>query len=209
MNVNYIFAKIIGKIQRPSLQNCSIDKTSKVYEKSKLKNVEMGKHSYIGKNCIVSDAKIGQFCSIAGYSQIGGGMHPIDMVSTSPCFLSGRSSSGKNFAQIHFETSDTVEIGNDVWIGAGCYIKAGIKIGNGAVVGAHAVVTKDVAPYSIVAGVPAREIRKRFDEKTIRQLSDIEWWNWSDDKLKEYGKDFDNPEKLIAYIKLQKKRKLL
>ena len=111
-------------------------------------------------------------------------------------------------SRINDKEKDVV-IEEDVWLGANVTVLPGVTIGEGSVIAAGAVVTKDVAPYSIVAGVPAQEIRKRFDEKTIRQLSDIEWWNWSDDKLKEYGKDFDNPEKLIAYIKLQKKRKLL
>ena len=197
MKIGFLFAKLIGKIQRPSLKNCVIDKTSKVYEKSELQNVNVGRYSYIGKSCIVSDVQIGQFCSIAGYSQIGGGMHPVNMVSTSPCFLSGHSSVGKNFAQINFKTSKTVVIGNDVWIGAGCYIKAGVKIGDGAVVGAHSVVTNDVAPYSIVVGVPAIEVRKRFDLETIKRLQEICWWNWSEEKIKKNRQFFNDPQKFI------------
>lgn len=197
MDIKLLFAKLFSKIQRPSLRNCKIDKTSKVYEKSELQNVSIGKHSYVGKSCIISDAKIGNFCSIAGYSQIGGGMHPIEMVSTSPCFLSGRSSTGHNFAQIFFQSSSTVEIGNDVWIGAGCYVKSGVRIGTGSIIGAHSVVTHDVEPYSIVAGVPAKLIRMRFDDNTIQKMNSIKWWDWPDEKIRKFSTHFSDPESLF------------
>lgn len=194
MDLRLYFAKFITKIQRPSLRNCTIDKTSRVYERSELQNVLIGKHSYIGKSSVISDTKIGNFCSIAGYGQIGGGMHPTNMVSTSPCFLSGRSSTGHNFARLLFRSSTTVEIGHDVWIGAGCYIKSGVIIGTGSIIGAHSVVVHDIEPYTIVAGVPAKIIRKRFDDQTIEKLLKLKWWNWSDKKITQYAQYFDNPE---------------
>ena len=200
MDFRLYFAKMISKMQRPSLRNCVIDRSSRVYEKSELQNVVIGRHSYVGKCSIISDVVIGNFCSVAGYGQIGGGMHPTDMVSASPCFLAGHSSTGRNFAQIEFHSSATIEIGNDVWIGAGCYIKAGIKIGTGAIIGAHSVVTHDVEPYAIVAGVPAKVIRKRFDDKTIERLLALKWWNWPEDKLQKYGQYFSAPEKLFEVI---------
>ena len=128
---------------------------------------------------------------------IGGGFHPTDMVSTSPVFLKGRNILRKNFAGFSYEPSETVEIGNDVWIGDGVYIRSGVKIGDGAVIGAHAVVTRDVAPYTIAAGVPARCIRKRFDEATIEQLSALKWWAWPDEKLEKFGKYFSSPDQLL------------
>ena len=201
MDLKLYIAKLISKIQRPSLRNCSIDNTSKIYEKSELQNVTLGRYSYVGKSSIISDAKIGNFCSVAGYSQIGGGMHPTNMVSTSPCFLSGHSSTGHNFAQIAFQSSNTVEIGHDVWIGAGCYIKSGVKVGTGAIIGSHTVVTHDVEPYSVVAGVPAKEIRKRFDEETVKKLLELKWWDWPDEKLEKYGEYFSSPEKLFEMLK--------
>ena len=106
----------------------------------------------------------------------------------------------KNFAELPYEPSKTVEIGNDVWIGSGVYIKAGIKIGTGAIIGARSVVTHDIEPYSVVAGVPAKEIRKRFDEEAIRKLLELKWWDWPDEKLKKYGEYFNSPEKLFEMI---------
>ena len=92
-------------------------------------------------------------------------------------------------------------IGNDVWIGDGVFIKAGVSIGSGAIIGAHAVVTKDIEPYTVVAGVPAKEIRKRFSEEIIKELMAMKWWDWSDEELTKYGELFDNPEKLIEKVK--------
>ena len=202
MNLKFYFAKLISKIQLPAMRNCKIDKNSRVAEKCQLQNVEMDKYSYIGREAVVSGVKIGKFCSIGGYGQIGGGLHPLDWVSTSPCFTEGKSTAGKNFSQLPFSSYEAVEIGNDVWIGVGVYIKSGVKIGDGAVIGAHSVVTHDVEPYSIVAGSPAREIRKRFDDETIQKLLKLKWWNWEDDKLQEYGKYFNNIEKLLEISKV-------
>ena len=78
-----------------------------------------------------------------------------------------------------------MEIGNDVWIGMNAMILSGVKIGDGAVVGAGSVVTKDVEPYAVVAGNPAREIRKRFDDQTISELLKANWWDWDIQKIRE------------------------
>jgi acetyltransferase-like isoleucine patch superfamily enzyme len=198
--ISFYIAKIISKLNITSKKNCNISKLSRISEKSQLYNVTLGRYSYIGKSNVVSNVKIGQFCSIGGYGQIGGGMHPTDMVSTSPCFLFGKSAAGRNFAHIPFKTSETVVIGNDVWIGVGVYVKAGVHIGDGAIIGSHAVVTHDVEPYSIVAGVPAREIKKRFDENTIKCLQELKWWDWPEEKIEQFGEFFSSPELLIEQV---------
>lgn len=199
--ISFYIAKLISKLNITSKRNCSVSKLAKISEKSQLYNVTIGRYSYIGKSSVVSNVNIGQFCSIGGYGQIGGGMHPTDMVSTSPCFLSGKSAAGRNFAEIPFKTSETVVIGNDVWVGVGVYIKAGVHIGDGAIIGSHAVVTHDIEPYSIVVGVPAKEIRKRFDDETIMKLRELKWWDWSEEKLEKNGEFFSSPEKLFHAIK--------
>ena len=200
MGLSYYFAKLMSKMQIASIRDSEIDRTSKVYEKSSLYKVKLGRYSYVSKNTYITDAKIGSFCSIGGRCQIGGGLHPTDMVSTSPVFLKGKSAVGYNFGSIEFSPSETVIIGNDVWIGTGVFVKAGVKIGSGAIIGANAVVTHDVEPYSIVAGVPAKEIRKRFDKETIERLLELNWWDWPADKIKKYAEFFRDPAKLFIAL---------
>lgn len=197
-------AKLLFKLRIPSFDRCKIDDTCNVSYLSVLAKVKMGKYSYIGAKTGITDAVIGNFCSIGGEVSIGGGIHPMDTVSMSPVFLKGKNFLRKNFAEIPYESSATVHIGNDVWIGEGAYIKAGITIGDGAVIGAHAVVTHDVEPYTVVAGVPAKVLYKRFDEKTIENLLEIKWWNWDDEKLSRYAQYFESPEKLIEKIREDK-----
>jgi acetyltransferase-like isoleucine patch superfamily enzyme len=127
--------------------------------------------------------RIGRFCSIAsGVTILLGGEHNLDFISTYPfkVFLDGFEDSPK-----YAGTNGDVTIGNDVWIGTNALILSGVKIGDGAVVGASTVVTKDIEPYSVVAGNPARLIRKRFDEETIEELLRIKWWNWEIQRIRE------------------------
>lgn len=193
-------AKLLFKLRISSFDRCELDPTCKINHESKLSRVRMGRYSYTGARVGITDAEIGQFCSIGGGVSIGGGIHPISNVSTSPTFLKGRNFLKKNFANIPYNPSERVFIGNDVWIGESTYIKSGIKIGDGAIIGARAVVTKDVEPYSVVAGVPAKELYKRFDAETCHKLLKIKWWDWPEEKLEKYGKLFDSPEKLIRFL---------
>ena len=201
MNINpgFVVNKFIKAVHRPALRDCQIDKTAKVGMASNCIRVSMGRYSYIGFYNSMCDVKMGAFCSIASYCAIGGGKHPLDAVSTSPVFYSGKNILRKNFSNIPAEKNQGVEIGNDVWIGEAVFINDGVKIGTGAVVGAHSVVTKNVPPYAIVAGAPARILRYRFDEETIKELLDSKWWNWPDNKLEKA--DFNNTEKFIRNLR--------
>ena len=140
----------------------------------------MGYGTYICQNCSIT-GNIGRFCSIAPDVKNSLGVHPITApyVSSSPMFFSLRKQTGKTFAekQLFDELKDPIEIGNDCWIGQGAFIVGGVKIGTGAVVLAGAVVTKDVPPYAVVGGVPARILKYRYDEETIDFLLRSEWWN--------------------------------
>ena len=97
----------------------------------------------------------------------------------------------------YFDEYDTTTLGNDVWIGSHAFIKGGIVIGNGAVIGAYSVVTKDVEPYSIVAGNPAKFIRKRFDNETISKLMESRWWELEDDALYDNATYFTNAKHFL------------
>lgn len=182
-------SKLIYYLQIPSIRDCKLAKHTRVLPRCNLIRVEMARYSYIGTNTIVSDTKIGAFCSIGSSCSIGGGVHPTDRVSTSPVFYdSSNCFKEKNY--ISADSRNPVKqpqtiIGNDVWIGENVFVSAGVNIGDGAVIGAHAVITKDVPPYAIVAGVPAKVLRYRFDEATIAELMATQWWEWSDEELAE------------------------
>ena len=129
-----------------------------------------------------STLKIGKFCSISGNVHILlGGNHRTDWITTYPFPVFW--DSAKHFTEQSISKGDVL-IGNDVWVGMESMILSGVKIGNGAVIGARAVVSKDVPPYSIVAGNPAAVVKKRFPEEDISTLEKIQWWDWDDSKIK-------------------------
>lgn len=196
VNLGFFINKFLRIINRPALRNCQIDKTAKVGTGSNCIGVTMGRYSYMGKNNSVCNASIGSFCSIASYCAIGGGAHPLDMVSTSPVFYKGKNIFGKNFANISKEINQTVLIGNDVWIGENVFINDGISIGDGVVIGAHSVVTHDIPAYAVVAGVPARVIRYRFSEEEIEKLLAMKWWDWPEELLRKNGDFFESIGKI-------------
>ncbi len=151
----------------------------------------IGRHTYFEKSKTVR-ADIGSFCSIGPEAVIGGlGRHPTNFISTHPVFYSMRCQSGKTFAEMDLiEEIKRVSIGSDVWIGAEAMILDGVNVGDGAIVGAGAVVTKDVPPYAIVGGVPAKLIRYRFSADVITLLLDWQWWTLPDSVLANLAKDF-------------------
>ena len=130
--------------------------------------------------------KIGRFCSIACGAKFlfTSGNHALKSLSTYtfPIFFDEWGLDAKNIRDAWDNKGDTV-IGNDVWIGYEAIIMPGVKIGDGAIVGTRAVVTGDVPPYTIVGGVPAKPIRKRFDDDTIRALENLRWWDWEREKI--------------------------
>ena len=138
-----------------------------------LHHVELGDYSYFAMNAHAANVKIGKFCSIGPNFCCGLGIHPTDGISTSPYFYRGT-----------IEEHKSVTIGNDVFIGANVTVLDGVVIGDGAVIGAGAVVTKDIPPYAIAVGVPAKVAKYRFKKQTIMKLLDKQWWNGSEEELK-------------------------
>lgn len=129
---------------------------------------------------------IGKFCMIASDVTfiMNGANHLNEAITSYPFAIFGKdwakAMDGKTYP-----TKGNTTIGNDVWVGYGATIMPGVKIGNGAIIATKSVVTKDVEPYSIVGGNPAKEIRKRFSKEDIETLQQIEWWNWSIEKITE------------------------
>jgi len=195
--IKYIWAKILKKIRGSAIRNSSIHKTSKIEPGSQFINSKMGKHSFCGYDCDISNTEIGSFCSIANNVIIGGGMHPVDWVGTSPAFYEGRDSIKAKFSNHKRKNVKKTIIQHDVWIGQSVIIKQGVIIGTGAVIGMGSIVTKDVPPYSIYAGNPAKFIKQRFDSDISEKLLKIEWWNFHEKKLLELTRYFKDPVKFI------------
>lgn len=153
------------------------------YIAGELYGCQIGYGTYVHRNSVLKEVKAGRFCGIGENVNIRLFEHPIHMVSISPCFYRKNHTLETYVNEDYYEDLKydkdgfTVTIGNDVWIGHGVSIKSGITIGDGAVIAAGAVVTKDVQPYAIVGGVPARLIRYRFSEEQIKQLLKIRWWD--------------------------------
>lgn len=173
------------------VRNTVFEGKNSVADGTKLLNCKVGYGSYINKCTSLSFVKIGRFCSIADSVCTSLGNHPINYVSTHPSFYYNTEKQigwtlykGEPlFKEIYKfpkgENLYQVVIGNDVWIGSHVLIMGGIKIGDGAIIAAGAVVTKDVEPYSVVGGVPAKLIKMRFPEEQIDQLLKIKWWDRS------------------------------
>ncbi len=200
MLIRNIYFKILKKVQLFYSARSFIHKDSTVESGSEFVNSYMNRHSYIGYKCTILNTHIGSFCSIANNVTIGGISHPMHFVSTSPVFLSHKDSVKKKFAHHNYLPMIETVIENDVWIGEGVHVKAGVTIATGAVIGMGSVVTKSIPSYAIYAGNPAKLIRYRFDEITIQELLDCQWWTWTDEKLKSYGKYFNDPQKFIDTV---------
>lgn len=161
-----------------------------------VRRTKFGKYNYIGRNVFIADSElgdfsyvtndstivnttIGKFCSIGPNVKLAPGRHPTGkIVSTHPSIFSNPSFIKKNFASKNiFEGNERVGIGNDVWVGANCLVIDGVTIADGAIIAANSVVTKNVGAYCIVGGVPAKLIRKRFEDDEIEKLMALKWWD--------------------------------
>jgi acetyltransferase-like isoleucine patch superfamily enzyme len=178
---------------------CDFEGENTVGTDVSLTQVVLGRGSYIANGTSIKHASIGRFCSIGPEALIGLSRHPMGMVSTSPAFYSTkRDACPLSFNQMEdYSEQLNTQIGNDVWIGARAVIVGGVKVGDGAVIASSAMVTKDVPPYSVMGGVPAKTISKRFTDEQIELLLSNPWWEWSDSTLKARGADFQSKECFI------------
>ena len=183
-------------------QASRFSKNCVIFSGTFVSNSQIGKYTYVQRDSSVLNADIGPFSSIAEGCRIGLPSHPLGQVSTSPVFYDSSQplpkfligESDRDFIQ------NRTFIGADVWIGDGAKILAGVHIGTGAVVGAGAVVSRDVPPYAIVGGVPARIIRMRFNENVCERLLQSRWWEKDDEELVSISYLFKDPEQFLASI---------
>jgi acetyltransferase-like isoleucine patch superfamily enzyme len=162
----------------------------------------IGDHSYIQKRSTVFNADIGKFCSIASGVSIGPGVHKTDGMSTHPVFYLKNTPLAKIYCDKDlFNSSKRTTIGHDVWIGEKAIILDGVTIGTGAIIAAGSVVTKDVAPYAIVGGVPAKQIKFRFEEREIELLLKSEWWDYPEDWFEKHTNLMLDFEKYKSHLK--------
>lgn len=165
------------------------DFPSKIYiaTTAALHKTTVGKYTRIRQLTSIHNSIIGKYTSISRNVRIGIGEHPTNLISTNSIFYSYQKNEirGDWVRQTDFVEHKPIVIGNDVWIGEFATIKGGIKIGDGAIIASRAFVTKDVPPYAIVGGVPAKIIRYRFPEDVIEKLLEIKWWNLEENEIEE------------------------
>ncbi|APG48309.1 chloramphenicol acetyltransferase [Phaeobacter porticola] len=186
-------------VNQPALHpNCKITNSSfgtyvEIGADSRVLNSRFGDYSYCDRNCDIANTEIGKFSNIASAVRIGATDHPLDKASLHH-FLYRSSSYWDDVDDdanwFDHRASRRAEIGNDTWIGHGALIKPDVTIGHGAVVASGAVVTKDVAPYTIVGGNTAQLIRRRLTEAVAEQMMELGWWHWESARLRDAVPDF-------------------
>lgn len=208
--LRWLFKKLIYSIKNSGknlkieylveINDCTFGHYNTLYKHCRLRDIHLGDFSYVARNTLIQHAKIGKFCSIGPNVSIGLGTHPSStFVSSHPLFYStNKQTGGLKIVEIDlFKEYEHTTIGNDVWIGANAIIKSGIKIGDGAIVASGAVVTKDVAPYSIVGGVPAKHLKYRFSDSQILFLKSLKWWDKDLEWLKSKKALFTDIDEMI------------
>jgi phosphonate metabolism protein (transferase hexapeptide repeat family) len=191
--------KLAATVIHPSatLREAEIGDCCEVLDNTHIEYASLGDYSYLGQNCMVADARIGKFCAIAASVRIGAPNHPMDRPSLhrfTYCPEYYSADAVRDAAFFKDRRAALVTIGHDVWIGHAVIVLPGVTIGNGAVLAAGAVVTRDVPPYTIVGGVPAKTIRARFPKDIAVRLAGIAWWDWPFETIIERLADFQSDD---------------
>ena len=181
--------------ERASVTASTLGRYTEIGTRTSLTEVALGDYAYVMSDCEIIYANIGKFCSIAAHVRIHPVNHPMQRASQSHfTYRAADYFEGESHEEGFFDwrRAQRVEIGNDVWVGHAAIVLAGRKVGTGAVLAAGAVVTKNVAPYTIVGGNPARLLKRRFSEAIGDRLERLAWWDWSHDQLRQALPDFQS-----------------
>lgn len=181
------------------LKDCTLGEYVEIGAKNNIQESSLGDFSYTSENCQIIYADIGKFVNIASYVRINPGQHPMHWACQHHMMyrkeMFGFGEDDDSF--FDWRREKRCEIGHDVWLGHNVTVMGGVKIGNGSVVGSGSIVTKDVPPYGIVVGNPAKIIRYRFEKKTIEKLEMIAWWDWEKQKIQDALDDLRDIDKFI------------
>ncbi|MGO2498851.1 MAG: CatB-related O-acetyltransferase [Vibrio litoralis] len=201
--VSYMLKRINVRISLRSIvdRNSRLEGSNRIYQNAAVIRSNIGFGTYIGPGTTFISANVGRFCSIGPNCKIIVGTHPSkEWVSTHPSFFSSKKQGGftytnKNLFEEHKRVKASGQeynciIGSDVWLGSDVKILSGITIGDGAIIGSNSLVTKDIEPYSIAVGSPAKVIRYRFCRNDINFLMDFKWWNKNEDWIIKNAKNF-------------------
>ncbi len=175
----------VGLDPATEVYGSELEGDSRVQTRCYLNRVNLGRYSYIARESHLDDVRLGAFTSVGPRCLLGLGEHPADRGSTAPVFYSTLAQCGAAFAPVStFAERRPIVVGHDVWLGAGVFVRDSVTIGDGAIVAAGAVVVRDVPPYAVVAGVPARILRHRFTPDVVARLLALQWWRWDESRLR-------------------------
>lgn len=214
MSLKYFIQKLLGRwlstpeipegkttgfsLVRSERYKTNMGKYVKIVPPFFLHKVEVGDYSVLAYNAHAANVKIGKFCSIGPNFCCGLGLHPTNGISSSAMFYSTSKLNGMTLSkEDKYEETKQTFIGNDVYIGANVFVLDGVTISDGAVVGAGAVVTKDIPPYAIALGIPAKVVKYRFDDETIKAMLEKQWWNGKEEDLQQVEKHFWDVETFL------------
>jgi len=206
-----MFEKILCLIRNKENEmsrNCKFEGKNYISRNVHLKDCNVGYATYFGEGVCLYSAKIGRYTCIGPNVLSALGRHPTrEFVSIHPFFFSKEPACGISYSKVQkFEELKMacddycICIGNDVWIGARAIIMDGVTVGDGAVIASGAVVTKDVQPYTIVGGLPARELRKRFLDDEIEFLLNLQWWDKGEEWIKSHAVYFENIKEFVKVV---------
>lgn len=176
---------VVGNHSR--VDDSALAENVRIDRNNHLAHARLGKHSYTGMGTVILHAELGAFCSVAWNVSVGGADHDVGRVAQHSFLYNHHDALRPAESPIPYDRFEQpLLIGNDVWLAAGVAVCRGVSIGNGCAIGANAVVTRDLPPYAVAVGAPARVLRLRFGEQIVELLQRLQWWTWSSEAIRQH-----------------------